>query len=252
MEADLKIELLNRRPVELLDLTASFNGLGQEYLRYIQAEHPEDAASDVRLYVQEIRPGSILASLAAISPQLMQGVSYANSVVSFAKHLKGAYDHLTGIKDLPKVDLSKPALQNLAQIVEPVAKDAGSQLNIGTVNGNVVFNINSQEANAAQNTINRLLRQEPPSSTIHEKVLLYWYQARAEAGNRAGDKGIIESISPEPVRVICATDDVKRQMVLSAANPFKEAFVVDVVVETMRAKPALYKIIRLHDRFERD
>ena len=41
-------------------------------------------------------------------------------------------------------------------------------------------------------------------------------------------------------------------MVLDDQNPFKVAYVVDVIVETIKNKPALYKIIALHEKFERD
>jgi hypothetical protein len=254
MHGDLTVTLRNRRPIELLDLTASLSGLAQEYLRHLEEKHPEDAAADVRLYVEEIRSGSVVATLMAVSPQLLQGLSYVNSVVTFSKHLKSAYEYLSayGGGAAPEPELSRPTLQNLADILEPVAKDSGAQLNIGTVNGNVQFVINSRDANAAQNAISKLLKRDSPSAQLHEKVLLYWYQARADAGSKSGDKGIIESISANPVKVICETEVVKAQMVLGEVNPFKEAYVVDVVVETINGRPALYKIVRLHERFDRE
>ena len=48
-----------------------------------------------------------------------------------------------------KTELTPGTLKNLVQIVEPVAKDGGSQLNINTMNvaGNVYLNIPSKDAN---------------------------------------------------------------------------------------------------------
>ena len=251
-DAELKIEVKNAKPVELLDLTASLTAFANEYMRHLQRDHPEDSAAEVRLYVKEIHTGSIVASLMAASPGIIQGVSYANSVISFSTFLKKSYDFLTGkSKDKPS-DLNKKTLENLSQIVEPIAKDSGSQLNIGTVNGNVYYNITAAEANQAQNAVTRLLRDESvKTNRLHEKVLLYWYQARADAKSTSGDKGIIESIAPFPVKVICATDSIKMEMILDVENPFKEAYIVDVAIETINEKPMVYKIIALHEKVPR-
>lgn len=251
-EARFTIEIKNSKPIELTDLTQSLLGIADEFVRHIELRDPEAAAADVKLYVKEIRSGSIIADIVAISPQLLQGISYSTSVITFSKYLKGAYDYLCGKSDdSPEID--KASYQNLSKILEPIAKDSGSQLNLGTVNGNVFITLNSTDANAAQNAARRLVRDlQEPSNKLHEKVLLYWYQARADATSTAGDKGIIESISTRPVKVICATDTIKLQMILNEENPFKGAFVVDVMVETIKNKPALYKILNLHEKFLRD
>lgn len=248
----LTIEIKNTKPVELGDLTQSLFSLSDEFRRHLEAREPEASAADVKLYVKEIRTGSIIADIVAISPQLFQGFSYINTVISFGKHLKSAYDYLSGKSD-DKPELDKISYENLTRIVEPIAKDHGSQLNLGIVNGNVYININSTDANAAQNSARKEIEElREPESSQHEKVLLYWYQARADAASTAGDKGIIESITKRPVKVICATDSIKLQMILNEENPFKEAYVVDVIVETIKSKPALYKILAVHDKFERE
>ena len=251
-EAEFTIEVKNTRPIELLDLTASLTALANEYQRHLQRDHAEDAASEVRLYVKEIRTGSVIAELMAASPSIIQGLSYANTVVSFSTFLKKSYDFLTGKSDAKPVELDRKALEHLSQIVEPIAKDNGSQLNIGTLNGNVYY-VTSAEANQAQNTANRLLKDESTSATKYrEKVLLYWHQARNDARSTTGDKGIIESISEMPVKVICMKDSLKAEMILDIENPFKEAYIVDVAVETINGKPVIYKIMKLHDKVPRE
>jgi len=251
-EARLTIEIKNSKPIELSDLTRSLLGFAEEFRRHIELNEPEAAASDVRLYIKEIRSGSVYADIVAISPQLLQGISYASAVISFSKHLKAAYDYLSGRSE-EKPSLDRVSYENLANIVEPIAKDHAAQLNVGTINGNVYFNINSTEANAAQNSARKemdALRE--PTSRLHEKVVLYWYQARADTSSATGDKGTIESISPTPVKVMCLNDQIKLQMIFEQENPFKEAYVVDVMVETIKGKPALYKILKLHEKFERE
>jgi hypothetical protein len=252
IETELTITINNKNPVELLDLTNSFLGFADEFQRYILENDLEAAAADTKLYVKEIKAGSIIAELAVLSPQLIQGISYANTAISFTKNLKTAYDYLTGkSEDKPKLD--KSSLHNLNKIIEPIAKDSASQLNIGTINGNVILNISSTEANAAQNVIHKLISaNESVSVKLHEKVLLYIYQARADAHSKSGDKGIIESIALYPVKIICVTDEIKMKMILNKENPFKEAYIVDVGVETINGKAAVYKIIALHEIMDRD
>jgi hypothetical protein len=251
-EAEFTIEIKNTRPIELLDLTASLTALANEYQRHLQRDHAEDVASEVRLYVKEIRAGSVIAALMAASPTLLQGLSYVNTVVSFSTFLKKSYDFLTGKSEGEPAKLDRKALEHLRQIVEPIAKDNGSQLNIGTLNGNVYY-ITSAEANQAQNAVDRLLRDESASATkYHEKVLLYWHQARNDSRSTTGDKGIIESISEMPVKVICMKDHLKSEMILDIENPFKEAYIVDVAVETINGKPVVYKIMALYEKVPRE
>jgi len=251
-EARLTIEIENKRPIELVDLTKSVLGFADEFQRHLAKEHPEVEAADVKLYIKEIHTGSVFADLVAVSPLLLQSISYLNTVISFSAHLKRAYDYLSGKTD-DKPPLEKTSYENLANIVEPIAKDHGSQLNIGTVNGPVYVQVTSTEANAAQNSARREIEDlRSVESRLHEKVLLYWYQARGDASSTTGDKGVIESIADHPVKVICANDIIKAQMVLDNENPFKEAYIVDVVVETIKGKPALYKILTLHDKLPRE
>lgn len=248
----LTLEIKNKNPIELLDLTASLAALGDEYLRHLALEEPEAAASEVRLYVNEIRAGSVFATLIAASPQLIVVGTYALSVISFAEKLDKAYKFLTGLGKKPE-SLDRHTLQNLSSIVEPIAKDSASQLIIGTNNAPITFTIDSGGANHAQNTIRRLLAEDKSVTTgYHEKVVLYWHQARNDMKSGAGDRGIIESIADAPVKVICINERIKQQMVLDVKNPFREAYLVDVVVETIKGKPAVYKVMALHEKIPRD
>lgn len=252
---ELRVIFENRKPVELLDLTASLTALAEEFKTYIEQSHPEDSVADVSLYVHELRKGSIISDLIAYSPALLGYIGYANTIGDFVKHIKAGVDWLSG--DAATNDalapLSKQTTENIATLVEPVAKDGGSNITISNLaeNASVVININSQQANAIQNRAQRHIRSfKELKHGLHEKVLMHWFQARKDGNTGVGDRAIIESISPKPVKTICATDSLKSAMVMSTANPFQEAFLVDVVVETVNEKPALFKVTRLHERFE--
>jgi hypothetical protein len=251
--AVLTIEIQNKEPVELIDLTNSLLSLADEYKRFSGRQDVADV-TDVKLYIKEIRTGSIIADIVACAPGLLPYVGYATSIISFSTYLKKAYDFLMGHSTDKPDDLQKIDYENLSAFLEPIAKDNASQLNChATVNGNVTvnININSLEANAVQNKVKReISMMQEPIAGIKEKVLLYWYQARNDPKSKAGDKAVIESIQPTPVKVIFNNDSVKSQMIYGD-NPFTSAYVVDVEVETIRNKPALYKVISVQERIDK-
>jgi len=116
----------------------------------------------------------------------------------------------------------------------------------------IQITLNSLEANAAQNTAKREIEllHEPITGT-KEKVLLYWYQARNDPRSQAGDRAIIESIYRGPVKAVFMNENVKAKMLLDTPNPFTHAYVVDVSVETVRDRPALYRILNVHEVIEK-
>ncbi len=253
-EARLTIEIRNERPVSLIDFSHSFLSLSDEFERYIRVHDEEAKARNVHLFIREVKSGSIIADLVAYAPYALPIIQEANSVIKFSEYLAAVFKFLLG-KSKDKPDFKYKNLENFVGIVEPIAKDSASQYNFNTtINGNIHlhFGLNSVEANAVQNSAGRemeLLKE--PVSGLHEKVLLYFYQARTDPKSNVGDRVVIESIYPAPVKVIFSTDTLKARMLHSAENPFNSAYVVDVNVETINDKPMLYKIIEVHDSFER-
>lgn len=255
-EEVITFEIKNVRLVELSDLTTSMHAFAAEFVRFLEKSAPEVSANNVRLYVKEIRQGSIVAEIVPYAATMLPFLGYANTVFSFCKHMKTAYAWLSG-ESAEKPELERAELENLSQILEPIVKDRGAQLNIGTINapnGNVFINLDTVKANAAQNSAKRELALiKAPTTGLHEKVVLYWYQARGgDPASRAGDRAIIESIYPRAVKTVFANDALKTSVLLSTENPFREAYVVDVVVETISNKAVLYKIVTLHDKFDKE
>jgi len=250
----LTIEIKNSKPVELVDLTNSLLGLADEYKQFLVDSNGATAAEEIKLYVKEIKTGSIITDLVAIAPGMLPFVQYAKTVIDFSLTLEKTLKFFLNNKgDEPKI--GKRNCQNLSSFLEPVAKDASSQLNCNTtINGNVnlVFNLNSIEANALQNTFRKKIDalKEPVTGT-REKVLLYWYQARNDPKSKARDRAIIESISTGPVKAI-VDESIKTQMLAGPENPFQLAYVVDVEIETINEKPTLYKVINLYEKFNKE
>ncbi|MCC7300401.1 MAG: hypothetical protein IT583_04930 [Verrucomicrobia bacterium] len=250
----LTITIENKQPVELTDFTRAFLAMAEEYKRYI-SKHDEDAVDgDIKLYIKEIRTGSIVADLLALAPLALPFMENSTTIIGFAGYLKSGIDFLLGKTNQNPVT-EKQSYENLSAILAPVAKDNGSQIIFApTTNGNVVFNLtlSSLEANAAQNVCEREIEKlKEPETGFHDKVLLYWYQARNDTKSQTGDRAIVESINPRSVKTIFATESIKAKMLLDEnENPFKSGYVVDVAVETVGGVPKLYKITELYERID--
>lgn len=230
--------------------------LGDEYRRHLARHDEMLEANNIKLYIKEIRSGSIITELVAMAPAAIPFIDHAETVVEFAKYLKDSYEWFAGKGKDETDSVEKPSLQNLSQILEPIAKDRASQINFGAVNitGDVVVHLhmNGMEANAAQNGIRREIEaRKEPLTGIKEQVVMYWAQARNQCASKAGDKARIESIWPYDVKVRFANDDLKTKILYDEPHPFSKSFLVDVAVETIEDKPVLYKVLAIHETFDK-
>lgn len=257
-EIKLRIEINNERPVELLDLAKSMFSMSDEYKRFLMTNQQSADPDHVKLYIKQIYSGSIITELVSLAPSILPAmIDHAGIVLEYTKYIKFLYELFIEDKDHSK-QVDKTTLENLNNILEPVAKDSGSQMNIGAINmsGESVINlyINSRNANAAQNSIKRRLNAiKEPITGIHNDVVMYWAQARNDPnGSKAGDRARIESIYGGEVKVKFINDHIKLKMLYEEPHPFSKAFVVDVAVETINDKPVLYKILELHDVLEKE
>ncbi|MAB97233.1 MAG: hypothetical protein CMK71_04075 [Pseudomonadaceae bacterium] len=250
----LEIKINNQKPVILTDLTMSLLGINQQYQRFIEAETNQDYQASTELYIKEVRAGSIIVELVALSMPIVPLVWQGGSLSEWATYAKETIEWLLGKIDKAPKDVSKQDLKQWNNILEPVAKDNGSQLNFTVSDGGTVINqffINSQEANAAQNSIQRqLARLDEPDDHIQKNRVMYWYQTKFDSDSHTGDKAIIEDISKKPLKVIFENNAVKEAM-LGGDERFskpwhKLAYVVDVEVQTINGVPKVYTILRYH------
>lgn len=149
----LTIEIKNTQPVELVDLTNSLLSFADEYKRFLVFRDGPTAAEEIKLYVKEIRTGSIITDLIAIAPGALPFAEHAMTVIDFSGFISKTINFFLGkTTDEPRLD--KRSYENFSSFLEPVAKDGGAQLNCHTtVNGdvNVFINLDSNNANAIQN-----------------------------------------------------------------------------------------------------
>lgn len=245
------IELKNGEPVELLDFANSMLGAGNQYAHYLERNGLASAVPDAKLYIKEIRQGSIIATLGALAPDVIPLIAQYNVVHDFAGHLRAVAQLLLGNDRSEAKRLDSVTLRNVSKFVEPVAKDAAAQLNVGTIENHGVINVfslNSTEANAIQNRAKLLLKMQDEHKVQageHREVAMYWVRATNSEKDAPADRATIESIYPKPVKVRFASAELRRLMLQDEPHPFRKAFIVNVKVETVDEKPILYYVTEL-------
>lgn len=252
----LVVTIENKMPVELIDLAKSLFALSDQFTDYVSANAQNRNERAARLYVKEIKSGSVIVELVEYATiGMIPFLENVNTIVGFGQYLKNAVDFfLNGTGENPNLETGD--YRDLSTIINPIAKDNGSQLNIQTiVNGNVTVNLNvtSLESNALQNVFKKEIESKKEPEVLPdaiEKVLMTLFQARSDKNATTGNKGTIESLDKKPLNLIFATDDLKNDILHGSDNPLHNAFIVDVKIQNANGKPAAYTILKLHESFE--
>lgn len=258
MQEDIRlhIHIEDTQPMELLDLTGSLVALNNQYVSYLKKHKGNNIKSEAKLYVKEIRHGSVIVELVdTMFASVLPFMENANTIIGFAEYCKSAIDYFLG-KSKERPELTVADCKDFANIVNPITADNGAVINIGTyVNGDihVILRADSTESNAIQNAANKEINKLSvlEQTDIYRNVLMTWQQASSDIRNNAKNKGFIDSICPgRALKVLFDDEDVKKQMLYGEDNPLTSVYVVDVKVDTSQGKPVAYRIEKLHEVFE--
>ena len=271
----LTFTINNELPVSVDDLSRSLSAFSRSYEDYVSSTGKRPGEIGLKLYVQELRTGSVIAVLQALAdqahlmfgehgivPTIQSTFEHADTIAGFLGNLDELMQFFLGKSDKKGGKLpSKKETEQIIEIVEPAAKDPKSSMVFqfnGPINisgpvqfGDIIHHYSSQEANAIQNSARRFLGPSLPTNRIMRDELLILDQVRGDPKAKTGDKGIIESVSKSAVKLLFTSENIKKGIVEAPANPFQQAFIVDVEVKTANEKPALYKILELKDSFEK-
>lgn len=255
--AVLRIEINNKKPVELADFTASMAAFADAFKQYASENTMDPLPDNMRLYVKSMQDGSIIAEMVALTEQAQFIYEHAKVLAGFVGNLHDLINFFLGReRSLPQpAEPTAREAKQVASIVEPIAKDSAAQMNI-VLNGDVHLHhhitIDSVQANAIQNAAARYGLKKLPSAIIAPDQLLVLEQVKNSAKSGSGDRGIIEAISPRPVKLQFASEDIKRQILNLYENPFQLIFQVDIEVRSVDGKPAMYRILQVIDTISRD
>ena len=137
--SDTRIRLYletNDEPIELVDLTLAFASFARQYRRHLRTQMESDgkkiSGADAKLYIAEIKSGSIDAWLAGGS-DFMGGVisvlDYMKTFVEFTGYVNSTISYFRGlIPTRPNID--KRDCDDFKDFLNVIAKTSKSQLNI--------------------------------------------------------------------------------------------------------------------------
>ncbi|MDQ8021843.1 MAG: hypothetical protein REI94_08395 [Moraxellaceae bacterium] len=252
----LEITIENTEPVVLTDLTMALLSVGNQYQRFIEESTTQDYVPSSELLIKDVRSGSIVVELVAHTMPILPLIWEGGPLSEWVKVVQGTFEWFTGKLSSPPADVSKQDLRHWNNIVEPVAKDNGSQMIFNASDNSRIVNqfiFNSHQAAEVQNTIQRLLQEAgEPEQHVHRRKVMTWYQTRFDAQSDTGDKAIIEDISKKAVKVIFENNAVKTAMLHGDqrfARPWNElAYIVDVKVQTIDGVPKLYEVLNYYEQ----
>lgn len=250
MSGSLIVTIDNKQPVELLDFTRALLAVGDQFKRDMEADASVEL--EVKLYVKELRKGSLIAELVPLAGAAINtAIENREAIIGFVEKTRAVIDWLRAKTEKPE-KAEPQRIKNVATMLEPVAKDNGAIICISIEgnNNHVPIIVNTVEANAAQNRArNYLDTLKEPALDVRTKQLMYWDQVRNQDGPpKSGEKAVIESITTRPTKVVFDSRDLRDEMLYGRDNPLKEAYLVDVEVQTVRGKIATYKILQMHER----
>lgn len=250
----LTIKINNTKPVGLEDLTLSLLSFNHQFHKFVDKETNKETDISSELLIKEVRKGSIVIELVSQTAPILPLLWSGGTLDQWVKVIADTSSWLLGKTQTPPKNITKQDLVEWNKIVEPVAKDDGSQMNFTVSdNGQVINNItiNSTEANAMQNRILREIeRYDLPEDNIHRRKVMYWYQTKFDSDSNTGNKAIIDDISKGSLKVIFENNAVKDDMLSSGTKfnkPWQElAYVVDVEVQTVRDVPKMYTVLNYY------
>ena len=237
------------KPVAVEDFSSSLEAISDSFRVYAEKEGIDLKGDQYKLYVEEIKQGSIVVDIIAVAGHVVTGIDASVQIAGYARYLKDAYDFLNGNREADAKEYTKREYKNFHDIVNPVVNDTKSELKIensGNINiGSVTLIQNFNSGNTAQNRTDHYIGMSNiPANGLHTDMLLRLYQTRNDPKGKTGDRGIIDKLSSKHVKLAFASDDIKSQIL---EDPYGKIYQVDVDVQSIDDQPRLYKVVELKD-----
>jgi hypothetical protein len=265
--AHIIVKIKVKRPIDLGDFVSAFTAVASQYDKFIREKHP-DLSSEARIFVSEVRRGSIVADLIPFLTHDLIGGAYSviepieqiaithEFIRYYGSKLK-AYFKLGGKDE----DATRSDLRDFMGAVTAIANDPNGRASIeavafedGKKRIKAAIKFNTSEAKRAQHQIEAQQRQlEKRDHADYERVLMVFTQANIKAppvGKKTTERVKIEAISDRDLPLIYASalaeQRIKHEIQEADENVFKKGFIVDVNVETVGGRPVAYRVTNSH------
>lgn len=243
-------------PVEIHDFAAFFAGMGSQFDDWLGRNHP-DLKGTARLYVREVRRGSIIADLI---PQLdvigaMDNVLIvAGFAALFSKRVRA---FISGNR---VGGSSKSDLKHMADTIKAVAHDKDGVMRVdrlvykeGLLSRHVEVEFDTSQARTALRTIEgQKLDLDKQTFADRQRVLMVFRRSDtgdAALGKRSGELVVIEDIQDAPLPLIYASELAGERIkdeVRDHDSIYHKGFVVDVNITQHNGRNVAYSVTNVH------
>lgn len=248
----LIIEYKNTAPVELVEFTKSLAAIGDQFKRFVADEGGIDP--ETRLFVKEIRPGSIIAELVELGKAANDLWEARDYIAPFLPMLQDVTESILHLKHSAR-SLDRSTIKNVANIYAPITAQPGAAVNIIDNRGGntqIVLHVTPPQAATIAYNAQHLLNSQLPDEERFENEPMILFQLRDGPPGKTGDFGIIDRFSPKPKKLTFSSDAVKTAILHENGHPFEAIFWVNGVVKTAGGAVAAYLIHELSDVTPRD
>jgi hypothetical protein len=261
--AYIVVKIRTERPIDLGDFVSAFTSVASQYDKFIREKHSE-LSPEARIFVSEVRRGSIIANLIPfITHDLIAGVY---SIVEPLEQIAITHEFIRhygaklkayfrpGGKDK---DATKSDLKDFMGAVAAIGHDPRGRATIEAIafeDGKRKVKFTTRQAQLATQQLEKHREQlEKKAHADYERVLMVFKQANVKGtplGKRTGEWVQIESISEKELPLIFASDlaeqKIKREIAEAEENVFRKGFIPDVNVETKGGRAIAYRVTNLH------
>ena len=210
----IELRLHLEEPPELFALVSAFTAIGNQYEQYIKESH-KNLHGDTRLFVREIRKGSIVLDLIPIILPLIENMDRVLIIDEFVRRYGGMLANYMSGHDEPVP--SKSALKDFMGQVGIIATDPNGRSTISSaiyhetkVTKRVEMTFDTSQARTARDTIQRQMAAiDLPAYEMHDRVFMRVFQSNLNdpvvGSHKTGEKAIIADISEKPLALIYET-----------------------------------------------
>ena len=212
------LNIQTKRPIELDDFVSAFSSIASQYDKFVRSQYPE-LSGDAKIYVREVRAGSIEADLI---PWAVQGLSAVVNVIEqiqIVEKFVRTYGAVLGkyLNGSKENDATRTDLKDFMGAVSAIANDPNGHSTLQAVayedgkkkiKAALVFDT-SQAKEAQRQIEDQKLLLESATSADHQRVLMTFKQPNVKdtaMGKRTGERVAIEEISPRDLPLIYASE----------------------------------------------
>jgi hypothetical protein len=265
--AFLTLTLDGEQPIELGNFVGAFTSLANEFERYVHQEYP-DTRADPRMYVREVRRGSIEADM--ITGIAITAINHMDQILILEDFVRrwGVRFGLLLSGNVPPDQINTNAeLKDWADAAKSIASDpiashriSAMRFRDGSRDLVASFEFKTPEARTVIDNIEiRRAMLERPRVNQHSRVLMRFTRTDvhdATVNKRSGERVLIEALAPQDRPVMYASELVEQEIrsVIREAdeNVYKRGFVVDIVAQMSGERIIAYSVTALHQVIEID